>query len=789
MKAPKGVPKTNTAVAHQGAWGILALCLCGTAAHAGPARDPASASGEREIVVIGANTSGSIPEDRVPANVVVLHADSIAVPGIVNVQDALSRRLGSINIVDSLGQSLQSGITLRGFTAAPALGEPQGIAIYQGAMRVNEAFGDVVQWDLLPTFAIDEVQVVPGSNPVYGLNGIGGAVILRMKNGFNNPGGRAEAAYGRFGRYSAMLEYGARMGNIGLYAGGQAIRDDGWRNHSPSSVHRGFVDLGWRDGDRSEIGVSFNAARSKLTGNGPAPADLLAEDRRGVFTYPDATRNRMAAISFRGKHAISDALRVELGGYYRYLRRGTANGDQAEFKDCAAFNDLDAPPGALCFGAEANDDDAIPEILIGDDGQAITGFDAGDADAVFNRTRTRTHGSGVSAQLVWKERVAGMENVLIVGGTVDIARTHYESGTELGVLQPDRGVESLGPMIGNELFNVGLKTHSQLDSAYATDTLSLTRGLHLTGSVKWTRAELRLRDQFGTSLDGDHVYDRFDPAVGLAFNPTADVTLYSSYTRNSRVPTPAELSCADPARPCRFPNAFLADPPLDEVRARTIEVGAKGHFHLAGHSLDFSLAGFRTINRDDIIFISAGPIIGTGYFANVDRTRRIGIEAALEGRMERLGWSLSYAYVCASYGTSLKIQSPDNPFADSNGEIFVERGDRLPGIPLHSLKLTADYAVTDALTFGIEGVVSGNRYLRGDESNQNPPIPGFAVFAARANYRAGPFEIFGRVDNLLGERYETFGIFGQAGDLGFSDPRFLSPALPRSFTIGLRAAY
>lgn len=747
---------------------LLASTLLTQAALAGPA--PL----EQEVIVVGtAGGRDGVPLDRLPAAGRRIGGAKLNRSGTVTAADGLQRRLGAVTAIDSMGNPWQQGLALRGFTAAPALGEPQGVAVLQDGMRVNEAFGDVVQWDLLPVFAIREAQVVAGSNPGFGPNGLGGAVLLSMKDGFAAPGGSASVEAGSHGFVTVTGEAGGRDGDTGYYLGLSHGRDDGWRDFSPSRVSRAFGDVLYRPDGATELGLSVTAATSELTGNGPVPLDLLEQDRSAVFTHPDATDSDLLALSLRGRVEAGGGWALQGAAYWRHLKRRTRNGDQGEFEECGT---------ALCFeeGEEL-------EPVIGADGRPVTGLDD-EPDAVFNRTRTVTDGQGASLQAVQTGRVGGMDNILTLGASLDHARTRYGSGTELGELDDTRGVESLGIAIGNDEFNVGLKTRSLILGAQLSDTLSLTQDLHLTGAVRLTHADLRLRDQLGDDLDGDHTYTSLNPGLGLAWNPTAGTTLYAAVNESNRIPTPAELSCADPEKPCRFPNAFLADPPLEDVRARTWEAGARGR--IGGDTLHWSVAAFRTDNRDDIIFISAGPIIGTGYFDNVGRTRRQGLEAGLSGRWGPVDWFVDYALVRASFRTSLNIQAPDNPQADEDGEIAVERGDRIPGIPLHSLKIGADVAVTDALSLGAEMQWSSSRYPRGDEANLNDPIAGFALFNLSARYRVtDAISVTGRVDNVFDKRYASFGIYGEADELGFDDPLFLSPGAPRRFMAGLSARF
>ena len=131
--------------------------------------------------------------EKVPRNVQRLDAEALALDQPLDLADVLNARLGSATLNDVQNNPLQPDLQYRGFTASPLLGTPQGIAVYQNGVRINEPFGDVVQWDLIPQFAIGEVQLIPGANPVYGLNALGGSLVLRMKDGFRNPGYRVQA--------------------------------------------------------------------------------------------------------------------------------------------------------------------------------------------------------------------------------------------------------------------------------------------------------------------------------------------------------------------------------------------------------------------------------------------------------------------------------------------------------------------------------------------------------------------------------------------------------------------
>ncbi|HJT05688.1 MAG TPA: Plug domain-containing protein, partial [Stellaceae bacterium] len=225
-----------------------------------------------------------IDRDKVPAHVQSLTGADLARESTPNLLNSLSNQAGSVNQNDTLGDPFQPDIVYRGFTASPVLGTPQGLAVYQNGVRVNELFGDAVNWDLVPDFAINRVDML-SSNPVYGLNALGGAMTLTMKNGFTNPGFEAEIAGGSFGQRSFTFQYGQHVGNYAGYIGARYYDADGWRRFSPTNVQQLYADVSAR-GDRASLDVSFTGADNRLFGQGTTPVQTLAVGRSLEFTLP-----------------------------------------------------------------------------------------------------------------------------------------------------------------------------------------------------------------------------------------------------------------------------------------------------------------------------------------------------------------------------------------------------------------------------------------------------------------------------------------------------------------------
>jgi len=739
----------------------------------------------------------NLPKEKIPANVRLLSHEEVDSFQALSASDVLSSQIGSITVNEAQGNSLQPNLNFRGFTASPLLGLPQGLAIYQNGVRINEPFGDVVQWDLMPEFAIDSIYVLPGSNPVFGLNALGGAIVLKMKNGFSHQGGKAGFSGGAFDRVRGTVEYGERWQNTAVYFGMTAFDESGWRDHSPSDLAQFYGDLSFR-GTNLEGNISFLYADTDLNGNGAAPIELLEVARDAVFTHPDNTQNELFALQAQIHRGLTEELSLQSNFYFRLARRKTLNGDAAEFDACATD-----PDGDLEVELCEDDGDGDPLINIKQGG--FVGEDAANGgDGVFNRSVTSSTGYGVSLQSNFRGGLFAFDNAFTVGTSIDFADVDFATNTEIGGVTPNRTIAASDIFVGiageapNDEFNASLLSKTEYYGLYFSETLSLTPSLTLTGAGRYNYARVDLTDKFGGNLTGAHSFGRFNPAVGINYRISDSVGVYAAYGESNRVPTPVELSCADPDEPCRVPNAFVSDPPLSDVVARTIETGLRGRLNtlFAGMSVNWSLAGFATRNFDDIIFVSSGPAIGTGFFRNAGITQRVGGEIDLNGRYGDFDWYASYAYVNATFESHLQLASPNNPAA-INDEVSVQPGDRIPGLPLHSAKLGFSYRATPKWTLTLESILASSQFLRGDEGNDQPTVDGYGILNMRSEYRLrDSLTAYFSINNLLNADYETFGVFGEADEVFLSelgrpasDNRFLGPGIPFAVLAGLRYTF
>jgi iron complex outermembrane receptor protein len=304
-----------------------------------------------------------------------------------------------------------------------------------------------------------------------------------------------------------------------------------------------------------------------------------------------------------------------------------------------------------------------------------------------------------------------------------------------------------------------------------------------------------MADQLGTSpeLNSSPTFSRINPVAGLTYKYAPWLNYYAGYSESNRAPTPLELGCSDPVRPCLIEGALVSDPPLKQVVGKTYETGLRGTVDLNPGRFDWKLGVFRTDTSDDILRL-ASVIQGRGFFTNVAATRRQGLEAGVEYRAGPWTAYAGYSFIDATFQFTGDLASPNNPLADADGNIHVTPGKRIPMIPLHQFKVGADYAVTPLWTVGGNMVAVGSQYFVGDEANQNPKLPAYAVFNLRTTYQVSKnVQVFGFINNLFNKKYGLYGTFfapqgvANAGlPITLTDQRTEVPGQPFSIYAGVR---
>ena len=275
---------------------------------------------------IGPMPGLGLTKEQIPGNVQSITAKEIKESHALSLTDLMNRKLQSVNVNDYQGNPFQMDVQYRGFTAGPQIGTPQGLSVFIDGIRVNEPFGDVVNWDMIPMNALSSVDVFPGSNPIFGLGTLGGAFALKTKDGFNNEGVDAEILTGSFGRKQLQAEGGWNNGTIGLFGAGNFFMEDGWRENSPSKVNQFFGKASYR-GEKLDLNLSTLLVGNDLIGNGMLPSEMYKLDRNGVYTSPDSTKNRLQQFQLSGSYFVNDNFTITAQAYRRDSKRKSVGAD------------------------------------------------------------------------------------------------------------------------------------------------------------------------------------------------------------------------------------------------------------------------------------------------------------------------------------------------------------------------------------------------------------------------------------------------------------------------------
>jgi outer membrane receptor protein involved in Fe transport len=736
------------------------------------------------VEVIGASPliGSGIDRNTVPAETQVLDSNDLKREGTPDLLGSLNQQVGGVSLDSASGNPFQPTFFYHGFAASGLQGTPQGLAVYVNGVRFNQPFGDTVDWDLIPAITIDKVNL-EGSNPVFGLNALGGAVNVQLKNGFTWQGLEADISGGSFGQIQGEFQYGKQAGNVSTYVAGTVLHQNGWRDLQSTDLQNVYGDVGWRS-DRAELHVNITAAHSVLNGPGTSPVQLLAADPSAQFTAPNQVSNQYAAVSLNGTVDVTDSTSIQALVYYRYFLQRVTNGNAPNDTPC---ND---GSGLLCS-------DSGPSTTLG--GAFIPDFLNGGPYSELDNQTTNTNAYGASAQVTNTNDLFSFKNHFIAGVSFDGAQTLFSATSFIGGLTPDTRV-FIGPGVVIDEPGTNSPVRVAISNAtyglYFADTLNLTSRLAVTVSGRFNAALVDLNDQNGGDLTGNHSYNHFNPAAGVTYQVAPWMTAYAGYAVANRAPTPAELSCAGPTNSCSLANFFVGDPNLQQVISYTAEAGVRGTFTpFDGAKLNYNLGLFHTDLNNDIAFINS-VTTGRAFFANIGETRRQGVDVRLQLKTDRWLAYIAYTYTDATFQSGFTESAGSNPAADANGNITIQRGNRLPGIPVNQVKLGVYYKVTDKWTVGATAIGASTAFLFGDEANLTPPLPGYFTVNVSTSYQlTDNVQLFAWAENITNTRYDTFGTFSPTSSVflaqapGATNPRSLSPAAPIGGFGGVRISF
>ncbi len=693
-----------------------------------------------------------IEKNKLPYDVQTVDEETIYRSKSLNLTEFMSNNLTGVNVNDVQGSPFQGDITYRGFRLSSLLGSPQGLSVYLDGVRVNEPFGDVVNWDMLPEAAIGNVTLVPGSNPIYGLNTLGGALAFTTKSGLTAPGTDVKVSLGSFMRMRADVSHGTRSEDgWHNFIAGTAFHENGWRRESEGKLGNIFFKTGRQQSDVN-WDVSLLMGRSNLLGNGLLPSygykddgtrvnGMYETDRRWAYTYIDRTRNELNMLNFNLQRMLDGSTELATNAYIRHSTRRTASGD-----------------------AESA------------------------SEAVINLTNTRQTGYGTSVNLT---KILDAHQIT-TGASLDASRVKY-GGYQASDCELDtsRFVDDCEVAAQQD---VGVRGSSYALGVYASDTYAIDPATHLTAAARFNHAKVsntltRYDGGTGNSQPRETFsYNSLNPSLGLSRKLDERLTVFGNLGQSNRVPTVIELGCADPDNGCRLPTGLQADPYLKQVIARTLEAGMR--WKLSDDS-GYTVSVYRSDNSNDILFVPTDQA-GLGYFSNFSKTRRQGLDLSAYTRVAEFDLRISYSYLHATY-------QADGELFGGEREIAISKGTRIAGLPAHTLKLNADWHAAPKMIVGGTVIAASGQVTQGNEDGDteagpaNARVGGYALLNLHASYEADKkLEYFARMTNVLDTRFATYGlmansIYNASGVL--SDPvasRFIAPGAPRAVMIGLR---
>ena len=763
------------------------------------AAPPAQQLGEIVVVGITPLPGLNVPPEQVPLNVQSAQADDVEQIHGQSLTDLLQRNFQGVNITQSQGNPWQGNLFFHGFTLSPLLGSPSGLSIYVDGVRQNEPFAGTMNWDAIPDFAIRNVELIPGSSPLYGLNTLGGTLLLTTKDGFADPGGSFNISGGSWGRLQTDVDFGVHDKTFGLYVGIGNSYESGWRDYSPSRVQQAFLRADWRPDGATSIALSYTGAHAKLYGTQALPIEW-ANRPEAAFTWPDFFVNNLGQFNLQGARQLNQDWALQANAY---LRTSQSRSFNSNTNDADAYDP--AEDGPLGYAADGPfDPDSLGRYYY----SGLTpAYDPRNPAATINNVvasnvlgNVFARGFGGSVQAVADSSLAGHAQQFTVGVSLDVSDSVFnQSGQpaffpyEVAVRGDTRGLQpfALDPMTAAD-------SRTRSYGLYFMDVVALTDSVHVSAGGRYNHSRLSVSDLSGTAPDinGQQSFNRFNPSLGFTWTVSSNFAAYINYDEGMRTPTPIEIECANPEAPCALPNDFTGDPPLDPVVVHTVSGGLRGAF--AGGRLRWNVSPYESRVDNDILTIFTGGS-SQGYFANVPKTLRKGVDLGLGGQLDQFEWQANYSHVAATYGAAFEELAEDNSSADDDGVIQVRKGDRMPGVPRNVFTFATEYKLSGAWSLGANLRAYSSQYAVGDENNQDRhgAVPGYAVFDLDLHYQPiRALSFFAEISNVFDRRYFSNGalsnnVFNTPNHLiNISGPGastlFVAPGVPRGYFVGFR---
>ena len=725
-----------------------------------------------EVVGVSPVASINIPVNQYPGNIQVLRENDIESLKSSSFSELLSRTATSVNLNEIQGNPFQLDLNYRGQRLSSVLGAAQGISAYLDGVRINEAFGDVISWDMLPESAISTITLVPGSNPMYGMNTLAGALVMTTKNGITHEGGEFEVSGGSFGRIRTDVGMGKKLADgYHLYVAATGFREDGWREKSDSKLANAFIKYG-RETEKTNWDFSFTTGAGDLKGNGLLPRDQYLTAYRNGYTFSDITKTTAQQLAFNFAHKLSNEEKVSLVTWVRHAKRSGSTGDV----NGAYLDNCLTGPAYLCSSGGVN-------------------------SAVINKNEAQYYTLGLTTQ--WDKKIEAHK--VYAGATLQYTKSRYQSWESndfdfVGKTANLADVTGYTPLSDHQ----GKTIQSAL---FIGDVFTPQSGTLFNGGLRfdYTKVRNNLSNDGAAAESETFSYRKLNPSVGLSQQLTKSTGFFANWSQGMRVPSAFELGCANDQVPCRVPTGLQSDPYLKPIISQTTEIGFRLN---PNDNTRVTLTGFYNLNKDDVAFIRAlsSPNGNAGYFSNIGETLRRGVELA--GRYKRSTWELgaSYTYLKATYQSDFNLPSLQDAGGTGKDYVQVTPGTRIAGLPEHFFKLAGLYRVTPQWRVGADIQIFGSQVVAGnetknatgsyaDQASGKDKLAGYGILNFNTNYEIQRgLNTFIRVNNVFDKRYASYAQLGYnmfpSNSVITTGPPdgsvFYAPGAPRSIYAGVR---
>jgi iron complex outermembrane recepter protein len=458
------------------------------------------------VVVNGTRLSNV--DERTPSQIEELNLTKAPIPGPELITDALLRQPG-VTLYDDQGTRLQPELEIRGFSTSSVVGTPQGIGVFLNGLRVNEPDAQEVNFDLIPSAALETTTLDRGSNVLFGRNSLGGTLLMTTKRGGDRPELTGQVGVGSWGGELATVTAGGKVDGIDGYIAASGENEVGWKNVSSSNTRNIFATIGHQWGtthDNGDIALDVLYGHDRMYEVGSLPDAYAHVDPRYDYSSGDFFHPELFSIDVRGNG--------ELGGG---IIRGNVFGRR---NDIEQFNGNSPPPNTDGF----------------------------------------TKNQSAGGALEWTRPVY-IEKVPI-GLTVGTEYAREEAQIRLYNVDAGPTVETTQATINQDIA-----------AAYGQAVITLMPGLDVTGGVRYDYVHIPFRDGLDSANDGNSTYNHVAGEVGASYQATDWFKVYAAFKQGFRAPAPLELACASPVAPCSLPSALGADPTLKPVTTNDYEGG------------------------------------------------------------------------------------------------------------------------------------------------------------------------------------------------------------------------